>query len=65
MKKSGIAKGAAVFGAVIAGAAWAASKVFGKNEAEEEARLLEENNTSETTETEETSETETTEETAE
>lgn len=64
MKKSGIAKGAAVFGAILAGAGWAASKVFGKAETEaEEAKLLEENNTSE--ETEETSETETTEETAE
>lgn len=64
MKKSGIAKGAAVFGAILAGAGWAASKVFGKAETEaEEAKLLEENNnTSETTE--ETSETET-EETAE
>lgn len=65
MKKSGIAKATAVFGAVIAGAAWAASKVFGKNEAaEEEAKLLEDKS-SETTETEETSETTTTEETAE
>lgn len=63
MKKSGIAKGIAVVGAIVTGVGYAASKMFGKAETEAEEVKANEENTSEEVIDAETSET--TEETAE